>query len=71
MAEYANVINQKLSGRYFLEGRARLVRRLNDDMAIVDFDDGYGPTERFVDPAAQGDDLDAHLERLNSVVAGH
>ena len=70
MAKYVNVINRKLSGRFVLEGRARLVRDLGDGVAVVDFEDGYGRVERFVDPAAQGDDLDAYLQRLNSVVAG-
>ena len=67
MAEHVNVLNRKLNGRFFLEGRARVIRWLDGFTAVVDFEDGYGQVERFIDPAAQGDGLDYHLERLNAV----
>lgn len=52
---------------YSLEGTARLVRWLNREAnrALVDFGDGYGALERFVDPAAQTNP-EAYLTTLNA-----
>ena len=66
MQERVNIINHTAGGGYFLEGRARIVRRLGSDLALVDFDDGYGMVQRFVDPQAQGDDVDAYIAGLNA-----
>ena len=65
MAYYVNVINCKMSGPYFIEGRARVLKTIDGDRKLVDFYDGYGPVERFIDPKAQGDDVVAYLNKLN------
>jgi hypothetical protein len=48
------VINQKLSGVFFVEGRATVVRRVRDlgESYVVRFENG-DECQRFVDPAAQ------------------
>jgi len=65
------VINCKMSGTFFVEGRAT-IRSLVDDMEeqyIVHFDGdrtlGHPECERFVDPAAQ-DDPGHFVAELNS-----
>ena len=70
MAEYANIINRTIGGKYVLEGRAKVVRRRGDDMAVVDFEDGYGVTDRYIDPSAQGSDVQSYIDRLNQSTTG-
>lgn len=65
MAYYVNVINSTMSGTYFLEGRARVLKTINDDLQLVDFEDGHGPVERHIDPNAQGDDVARYIADLN------
>jgi hypothetical protein len=48
------IINCTLGGRFLVEGRARIVRRLGEDRYLVRFPDGE-LVERFVDPKAQAD----------------
>ena len=64
MAEHVNVINCKMSGTYFVEGRAQVIKDMGDDIMLVDFGDNM-PVERFVDPLAQGDDVAKYVARLN------
>ncbi len=64
MAFYVNVINCKLSGTFFLEGRARVLKTIDGDSKLVDFGDGM-PVARFIDPLAQGDDVTEYVARLN------
>lgn len=62
---YVNVINSTMSGTYFLEGRARVLRTIDDDTKLVDFEDGYGAVTRYVDPLAQGEDVARYVADLN------
>lgn len=63
---HAYIINQTMSGTYFIEGRAKVVKALDDEgRSLVDFEDGYGPVERFVDPDAQTDNVAAYVASLN------
>lgn len=64
MAHYVNVINCKMSGTYFLEGRARVLKTIDADTKLVDFGDNM-PVERFIDPLAQGDDVAKYVAKLN------
>ena len=66
MTDYVNIIACNIGGPFFVEGRARVVKTIDDENKLVDFEDGYGPVERFVDPLAQGDDLDAYVAKLNA-----
>ena len=70
MHERVNVINRTIGGRYFLEGRPRVIRDLGGDLALVDFDDGCGALQRFVDPNAQGTDIDDYVAGLNAPANG-
>lgn len=65
-----NIINATLGGRFIVEGVAKIVRPVRgmDSQYVVDFGDGYGPVERFVDPQAQADAA-AFVERLNTRAA--
>ena len=65
MAEYVNVLNRTIGGRYILEGRAKVIRRFGKHMATIVFLDGYGPTDRYIDPQAQGADVQSYIDRLN------
>ena len=72
MAHYVNVINCTLGGTYFVEGRARVLKTIDGDTKLVDFEDGYGPVERFVDPQAQDEDVAEYVSELNTnLVAAH
>lgn len=65
-----NIINATMGGRFIVEGVAKIVKPVRgvDSQYVVDFGDGYGPVERFVDPLAQ-DDAAAFVERLNARAA--
>lgn len=67
MSEYVNIINCTMGGRYFIEGRARVIKEPDqDNMAVVTFDDYPNDRfNRFVDPLAQGDDVAAYVAELN------
>jgi len=68
MAYYVNVINCTLGGKFILEGRARVLRTIDGDVKQVDFEDGSGPIERFVDPVAQSlteVELASYIAKLN------
>jgi len=65
MTEYVNVINSTMGGTFIIEGRARVLKTIDEDTKLVDFEDGYGPVERFVDPLAQDGDVAAYVARLN------
>ena len=63
-----HVINSTMGGTFFVEGiSVRIVRPVKniDEQYLVDFGDGYGPVERFVDPAAQ-DNPAKFVEKLNT-----
>jgi len=65
------ILNSTLNGRIILEGRAVVVKPVYDvdNQYLVDFGDGYGPIERFIDPLAQlGDTADVaeYIARLNA-----
>lgn len=66
MTEHVNIINSTMGGTYFIEGRAKVIEKRDDDMMLVAFDDyPNDPVERFVDPLAQGDDVAEYVARLN------
>lgn len=64
MTKQVNVINSTMSGRFFIEGTATVIKEYGDDIALVDFGDDM-PVERFVDPLAQGKDVAKYVARLN------
>jgi hypothetical protein len=59
------IINSTMGGTFIVEGQATIVRRILDvdSQYLVDFGDGFGPVERFVDPLAQDNPAEfvAHL----------
>lgn len=61
------IINSTMSGTAIIEGQATIVRRTNlsDEHYEVDFNDGHGAVDRFVDPAAQSNPK-AFIDRLNA-----
>lgn len=65
------VINRSWSGKYLVEGYATIVRSLDiPNQAItsiyeVDFGDGSGVVERYIDSAAQSNPED-FVQRLNA-----
>jgi hypothetical protein len=61
------IINCTLGGRFLVEGRARIVRRLSDNRYLVRFPDG-DLVERLVDPQAQADPY-AFVRTLNNNAA--
>jgi hypothetical protein len=61
------IINCTLGGRFLVEGRARIVRRLGNDRYLVRFPDG-DLVERVVDPKAQADPY-AYVRTLNNEAA--
>ena len=66
--ETVDVIAQTMGGRCFHEGRAVVTQRLGEDRAYVNFRDGYGAVERYIDPNAQGlsqTELGAYIAKLN------
>ena len=65
MAYYVNVINCTMGGTFFLEGRARVLKTIDEDEKLVDFEDGYGPVRRYVDPRAQTENTDKFIADLN------
>jgi hypothetical protein len=66
MADYVNILNTTMSGTVFLEGRARVLKTLDDDRKLVDFEDSCGPVERYVDPRAQGTNIGRYIADLNA-----
>lgn len=60
------VFNQTLSGKFFAEGRALVLRRIadTDEQYRVRFEKSGDEVERFVDPAGQEDPA-AFVKRLN------
>ncbi len=67
-----NIINSTMSGTFFLEGRATIVRAVPgvDCQYVVRFDSDKQTVERFVDPAAQDSRVGAYIERLNDSRGG-
>lgn len=65
--QIVNVLNCTLSGKYILEGRAKIIRRCAsvDDEYSVDFLDGYGPAQRYIDPLAQNENVSEYIDYLN------
>ncbi|QPC43509.1 hypothetical protein HW532_12865 [Kaustia mangrovi] len=65
-----HVLNCTMGGTFVVEGEATIVRPVDgvDCQYLVDFNDGYGPVERFVDPDAQGDPA-GFVARLNGSTA--
>lgn len=63
---YVNVINVTMGGTFFLEGRARVVKVLDEERSLVDFEEGSGPVERAIDPCAQGEDVAHYIADLNA-----
>jgi hypothetical protein len=61
------IINCTHGGRFLVEGRARVVCRLDDDRYFVRFADG-DLVERFVDSKAQADPY-AYVRTLNNNAA--
>lgn len=59
------ILNQKLNGRFIVEGTAKVIRTIadTDESYVVEFDDG-SRVQRFVDPQAQAD-AKAFCEQLN------
>ena len=71
--DVVTVFNQTMSGKFIIEGKATIVRPIDDvdEQYIVKMpsSDGYNEhLQRFVDPAGQGDP-EAHLDELNSINA--
>ncbi len=66
------VINRTMSGKFYVEGRAEIVSRINDsdEYYKVRFERRLDTLERFVDPQAQ-DDCAAFVEQLNAPRAAH
>jgi hypothetical protein len=64
------VLNTTMSGTVIVEGRATIFRAVPDveEQYVVDFGDGSGFVERFVDPLAQ-DDAGRYVAGLNNRVA--
>lgn len=64
------VINQTLSGRFIVEGRAKVLRTLRDidEMYLVSFWGAGEQVQRFIDPQAQKDP-DAFVRQLNEQAA--
>ena len=64
--EKVHIINSSMGGTFIIEGRATVLRPIKDvdEQYLVDFGDGFGPVERFVDPQAQADPA-KFIERLN------
>ena len=69
MAVYCNVLNQTMSGTVVIEGRARILKTIDGDTKLVDFEDGYGPVVRYIDPKAQGDDVACYVADLNAGIS--
>lgn len=65
-----HILNSTMSGTFRIEGRATIIRPVKDvdEQYLVDFGDGFGPVERFVDPSAQ-DDPAGLIARLNDRAA--
>lgn len=68
--EVVVVFNQTLSGKFIIEGKATIVRPIEDfdEQYIVKMpssDGYYEHLQRFVDPAGQVDP-EAHLDELNA-----
>jgi len=63
MNETVVIINKTPSGRFIIEGRAKVIRHLDEDRYLVRFGDG-STVERYVDPQAQSDP-EGYIERLN------
>lgn len=61
------IINSTMGGKFIVEGYALIVRPVRDvdSQYLVNFGDGSGSLERFVDPAAQ-DDPQGFVVRLNA-----
>ncbi|MEO1208409.1 MAG: hypothetical protein AAFX78_02605 [Cyanobacteria bacterium J06638_20] len=61
------VFNQSFSGTFVVEGQAKVVVAIDRtaDRFLVDFGDGCGPVERFLDAEGQHDPQ-AHAEMLNN-----
>lgn len=64
------IINQTISGRFFIEGWAKVLRTIGgvDDQYRVEFEGHRERADRFVDPAAQADP-DAFVRKLNAGAA--
>ena len=68
MPRYVNVINCRMSGTFSFEGRARVVETLEGGEMLVDFEDGYGPVERFIDKNMLDPKINiaGYIDKLNS-----
>lgn len=67
---YVNVLNTTMSGCIVFEGRAQILSK-SDDRYLVDFGDGSGPVERFIDPHAQVKNVGKYVEELNDQMRPH
>lgn len=72
MSEYkkgqtVNIINSTMSGVFFVEGQATIVRKLvsGDSLYQVRFGHERGTVTRFVDPLAQSGDVGRYVAKLN------
>lgn len=68
VGQKAWVFNQSGAGLFVIEGQAKIITAVDraSDRFLVDFDDGYGPVERFLDQNGQADPQ-AHVRWLNEV----
>lgn len=66
MFEKANIVGHVPRGEYFLFAKGEVIRRLPENRAIVQFEDG-SRQECFIDPMAQVDDeqLQRYIASLN------
>lgn len=62
-----NIINMDPTGHFFFEGTAQVAKDLGDNRALVRFGKYHGgpPFERYIDPEAQGDNVQEYIDELN------
>ena len=65
--DVVHILNTRMNGEIEYEGRARVVKRLGEDHALVRFDADGAECERFIDELAQ-DDPAAYARSLNALL---
>jgi len=69
VGQSVTILNQTMGGRFVVEGKATITSLLTrDNCYMVDFGDGGGSYERFVDPSAQ-ETPQACVRKLNDGTA--